>query len=149
MMVSLACEEPLVEVTCKVDGCQVDLRCGCVDPQCQAQVWEMQQPEDASGAEAAVTRQGNTVVCDEEKGVVSNVGKATGILLRALLEEMPYFCRESEVVTFQKRSRPTTTASQKRSRHGGSDSGYCTWPNAMGTRCHLIARKQLTLGKQL
>ncbi|RZR83811.1 hypothetical protein BHM03_00010506 [Ensete ventricosum] len=42
------------------------------------------------------------VAGDEEKGVVSNVGRAVGILLRALLEETLCFCREIEVG--QKRS---------------------------------------------
>ncbi|RRT58046.1 hypothetical protein B296_00024667 [Ensete ventricosum] len=42
------------------------------------------------------------VAGDEEKGVVNNVGRAAGILLRALLEEGLYFCREIEVG--QKRS---------------------------------------------
>ncbi|RRT43529.1 hypothetical protein B296_00056350 [Ensete ventricosum] len=41
--------------------------------------------------------------CNEEKGVVNNVGRAAGILLRALLKETFYFCREIEVE--QKRSR--------------------------------------------
>ncbi|RRT57952.1 hypothetical protein B296_00017055 [Ensete ventricosum] len=59
----------------------------------------------------------------------SNVGKAVGILLRAMLKGMLYFCREN-------RNR-STVASQKRRGDTRQD--------AMETRCHLTAIQQLAL----